>query len=654
MAAPAQADDNSQTSDSTPQLATVGISTMTGPRAPAAHQTLGSESLIVSTATTPTASQMHLVQTLAPATAAVTSTRPNKTETDSRTWAGLNRLIVISKSAAELALLGPAVDAFKACVDFWEEAVEKSEDYNVLRASVDGLCSTIADTYSGAAPPTMGPTIRNLVKALNHETERIDNQRTKSPLGYIAARQNIGEVLRCYKRVQSLVQQIYLNMHAQSLMLLEEQDINNRIEKLLPCHAARYNSSEAEAYGSETEFRGKCALNTRLEVLEKFRVWRDDAQGEKIFWLNGMAGTGKTTVSYSLCQQLESETRLAANFFCSRLLSNCHRVELIIPTLAYQFASFSPTFRRALSELLKSHPTAATGPISEQLSKLLIEPLHVVRATIPDNLIIVIEALDECSNSRGVRTILDTLLGNSSDLPIRFFLTSRPEPVIYNRMLERTGARERYELHLHELDRGMVQADIEQYLRVGLRQGKVSEADIQRLTERSGVLFIYAATVVRYISAKGFSLCKPRLQSVLNITSAPGTNNNKDMEINGLYTLILEAASSGLDQDEVECMRLVLHLTICAQEPLTELGMALMIEYDIELVRSNVNLLRSVLNVQKDNGITTLHKSFSDYLFDRNRSGDRFFCNPPLVHVQIARRCFDLMKMPEVPFNYAG
>ena len=59
--------------------------------------------------------------------------------------------------------------------------------------------------------------------------------------------------------------------------------------------------------------------DTRVEVLRKFMDWiKNDPNS--IFWLAGMAGTGKTSIAISLCRMLQGDhdVLLGGTFFCSR------------------------------------------------------------------------------------------------------------------------------------------------------------------------------------------------------------------------------------------------------------------------------------------------------------------------------------------------
>lgn len=44
-----------------------------------------------------------------------------------------------------------------------------------------------------------------------------------------------------------------------------------------------------------------------MEVLGKFEAWLADLDDYRVFWLNGMAGTGKSTIPDSLARYAKAE-----------------------------------------------------------------------------------------------------------------------------------------------------------------------------------------------------------------------------------------------------------------------------------------------------------------------------------------------------------
>ncbi|KAH7308255.1 hypothetical protein B0J17DRAFT_572606, partial [Rhizoctonia solani] len=258
--------------------------------------------------------------------------------------------------------------------------------------------------------------------------------------------------------------------------------------------SANYNSAES----GDIKRRG-CTQGTRGPQIELLMEWARNPEAGRTCWMNGMAGTGKTTMAYSVCAQLECSFQLGASFFCSRVIPECRQVKHIIPSIAYQLARFSIPFRCALVKALESNPDAHTRLPEIQYQELIVDPLLKVQHSLPADFIVVIDALDECENQSSLGQILDLILSPKSTLPIRFLVSSRPEIEIYRRMMGRVDEQGIARLVLHDLDVDMVKSDIESYMRHELEQVPLTNAQWERLIERCGVLFIYASTVCQYI-----------------------------------------------------------------------------------------------------------------------------------------------------------
>ncbi|KIK53720.1 hypothetical protein GYMLUDRAFT_109289, partial [Collybiopsis luxurians FD-317 M1] len=67
----------------------------------------------------------------------------------------------------------------------------------------------------------------------------------------------------------------------------------------------------------------KCTEGTRIDILKTIKDWVVDTSDctPPVFWLRGMAGMGKSTIAYSICDHFDNQDeghRLGASFFCSR------------------------------------------------------------------------------------------------------------------------------------------------------------------------------------------------------------------------------------------------------------------------------------------------------------------------------------------------
>lgn len=108
-----------------------------------------------------------------------------------------------------------------------------------------------------------------------------------------------------------------------------------------------------------------CLQGTRIEILEKLMTWARNPHSQPIFWLSGIAGTGKSTISQSFCESLQAENLLGASFFCSRESENLRQVGQIVPTMAYFFAQHSKEYYDQIRTVLSCDPDTNCFPPGE-------------------------------------------------------------------------------------------------------------------------------------------------------------------------------------------------------------------------------------------------------------------------------------------------
>ena len=92
---------------------------------------------------------------------------------------------------------------------------------------------------------------------------------------------------------------------------------------------------------------------TRVKILADLKAWAEDDLSSKVYWLVGMAGTGKSTILHTLCEIVDRKNMLGASFFCSRGSENACNACLIVPTIAYSLASTSPCIKSELVKAIK-------------------------------------------------------------------------------------------------------------------------------------------------------------------------------------------------------------------------------------------------------------------------------------------------------------
>ncbi|GAD96581.1 vegetative incompatibility protein HET-E-1 [Paecilomyces variotii No. 5] len=255
----------------------------------------------------------------------------------------------------------------------------------------------------------------------------------------------------------------------------------------------------------------ECLEQTRTELLHDTLVWSADINSKFIFWLNGMAGTGKSTIARTIARLLKEEKRLGASFFFKRGEGDRGHSTQFFTTIVKQLVSEFPPLGPLVAKAVEDDPAIGKKSLREQFDTLLLHPLSQLecgdRSLSP--LVIVIDALDECEKEQDIRTILALLPGIKSSGPIqlRIFITSRPELPI------RLGFKQIHDddhqdTVLHEIPENIIQQDLMIYFQFrlsaireehGLPDGWPGEDITQTLVRMAIPLFIFAATICRFI-----------------------------------------------------------------------------------------------------------------------------------------------------------
>ena len=165
----------------------------------------------------------------------------------------------------------------------------------------------------------------------------------------------------------------------------------------------------------------------RRDVLSQLENWLKDERDKHVFWLNGLAGTGNSTIAQTAVMMSFADWKLGASFFCSRDFDDRSNLRSIFPILAFQLAHRYLRFRQELLLVLTANPDVGWETLCSRMDRLIVGPLQATEISI----LIVIDALNECRDEEPASTLLSVLSRYVDKIPfVKFFITGRPEPRI--------------------------------------------------------------------------------------------------------------------------------------------------------------------------------------------------------------------------------
>ncbi|KAF7976782.1 hypothetical protein HWV62_5620 [Athelia sp. TMB] len=388
-------------------------------------------------------------------------------------------------------------------------------------------------------------------------------------------------------------------------------------------------------------------MGTRLSVIEVISRWKDDPEGRPICWMSGPAGFGKSAISQTVAEACARDGTLAASFFFLRGAAGRSSIDHFITTLAYQITVSVPEVKHLVEKALQRDSTVLHQSIPYQLQNLIFTPLiAVVTPNTPRTLLIVVDALDECNDRNSMREFI-TALAHACHvvrhLRLRWLLTSRGEEHIRQSF---SGTVSQHATNVVQLDHFDARSDIELFLEArfsdiihnnprlfrGILLPWPSRHDFWILVDRSSGLFIFAATLVNFVT-DGRAPPNRKLESVLQMHAG----------LDPLYDQVLRDALQ--DIDAISCFRRVLAaLMLLHAQPSVEL-LADLLELSTQDVLHALLAIQSIIRIPGDDNapIELNHTSLRDFLVDAERSQD-LFLDPLAAHATIAIACLNVLQ----------
>ncbi|KAG1732041.1 hypothetical protein EDB19DRAFT_1302699 [Suillus lakei] len=410
----------------------------------------------------------------------------------------------------------------------------------------------------------------------------------------------------------------------------------------------------------DSEYRqphSQCMANTRVALRERITQVLDRRDQTNV-WLKGLAGVGKSSIAFTISEELKAAERLAATFFFSH--KHAQQGAAIIPTIAYQLALAIPHIQDKIVYAIKNDRMLLSPGKSraDQMRELVIKPLQELKDVYWRNttdsqivpLVITIDALDECLFSEEAARLV-TLLTNAladPDLPIiHVIFTSRPEAHIGAAMP--SGV---YEIPLTTRDED-TKRDVRFFLRASLNKTRTarpvlfdeptipwpSEKEFEELAFKAGGLFVYAAMAINFISAAGHHP-QERLDLLLREKSTVGA------DIDQFYRQII-----GTSEDPIAHCRIlasIIHLS----RPLPLVELQVLFHADKMSLALTLETFSPVILNDGVGDVEIYHASLRDFMIDPLRSKE-YHIDDAHAHEHILCRCLDFFLREGSPFQYS-
>jgi len=109
-----------------------------------------------------------------------------------------------------------------------------------------------------------------------------------------------------------------------------------------------------------------CLPDTRVDLLQTIYKWTDGQDERRLFWLNGLAGTGKSTIARTVARNYFEPKRLGASFFFSRGGGDVGHAGKFCTTVAVQLAENIPILRRYICDAIAGHSNIVSLSLDDQ------------------------------------------------------------------------------------------------------------------------------------------------------------------------------------------------------------------------------------------------------------------------------------------------
>lgn len=418
-----------------------------------------------------------------------------------------------------------------------------------------------------------------------------------------------------------------------------------------------------EARGASFNEGRICLANTRQNALGRILHWVEDSTACGVYWLTGVAGSGKSTIAHTVAKLLADRHRLGASFFFDRNDAALSSPHLFCTTIARQLARYSPEIRQAILEAVKRDPGIDSKPLANQMAPLILATVKKAHLTVP--LVMVFDAFDESGSPEGRKEFMAMLRRELPELSahVKVLITGRDEADIRS-ALPSDCTRQPHRADVNNETRGDIFLYIQSQLKdIPLRdpylQHWPSEEELHQLVRRTDGLFIWARVACDFILSGPRH--DPRVHLKMILSANPVERALAEGSLDSLYITVLRRMTSINDNRARNEFRYVIGSIIALGDPLAPRHLDRLLGLEQKNVEQPLALpdgteahlsssaglttsLATILAVDgTDKPVRIIHASIFDFFVNEERSRE-FYIDLQVVHHLLFDRCISRMR----------
>jgi tetratricopeptide (TPR) repeat protein len=338
----------------------------------------------------------------------------------------------------------------------------------------------------------------------------------------------------------------------------------------------------------------------RKWLFERIDQWIKDPSGDRVFWLTGDPGSGKTAISSKLSTGCPEVAAFHICRYGDYFKADPHRVVL---SIAWQLATQLPDLMTKLNNIKNLDEICSLPDAATIFERLIVDPLlGDVRHPNDSPTVILIDGLDEATVD-GNNKLCEFLAAEMERAPkwVRFLLTSRAEPEV-------TQPLQAYSPISLNHDSNENREDINHFLRSQFKSfepdNEKLERAIEQVMQRSECVFLYVEQIRSELEKKSLKMS--------DINEFP-------RGLGGIYASFFKRRFNDLDNYKKE-HRPALSIIAAACEPIPVDVVAQAFGWDAYQIEEIPDEWGSLFPTV-DGRIKPFHRSVVDWLIDRRKAG---------------------------------